>query len=59
MSLKSIDNRLRALESRGPVIATFADYVRWHVNGCDPSVRWDPTFEMQMEELAKTIRQEA
>jgi hypothetical protein len=46
--------RLEKLENAGPVIATFADYVKWHYNGRDPSVRWDPAFRAQMEELAKS-----
>jgi hypothetical protein len=49
----SIERRLKALESSGPVIATLADYVIWCSNGCDPSARWDPHFKAQMEELAK------
>ena len=52
----SLARRLEALEQgSGPLIDDLADYVRWYAEGCPSDWLWDPRFEMQMEELAKTI----
>ena len=50
MSAAALNRRVVALENSAPVIDDLADFVRWHAEGCPSNRRWDPVFEMQMED---------
>jgi hypothetical protein len=56
MSVKTLGNRVAALENSVPIIDDLSDYVLWQAHGRDPSVRWDPVFKQKLEEAFTKMR---
>jgi len=61
MKLGGIDRRLAVLEegARPRVIATLADFVIWHANGCKEEVEFTPVMKEAFSMLSRGDEHEA